>query len=91
METNEKQNPVDEEICLQDSTKIDKVKKRNRRYMAWISLFTIILIIVLFFFAPISDNRLKIIVDSVSMICWVLGGVIGTYMGFSTYERFKMK
>ena len=91
METNEKQNPVDKEICLQDSTKIDNVKKRNRRYMAWISLFTIILIIVLFFFAPISDNRLKIIVDSVSMICWVLGGVIGTYMGFSTYERYKMK
>jgi uncharacterized integral membrane protein len=91
METNEIKNSVDEEICLQNSTKIDPIKKTNRRHMAWISLFTIIVVIILFFFAPINNERLKIIVDPISTMIWVLGGIVGTYMGLSTFEKYKMK
>lgn len=63
---------------------------KNRRRMAWISVFALIAIILLFFFAPIPESRLAIIVEPISMMAFVFGGVIGAYMGFTTMEKMKM-
>lgn len=72
--------------------KIEWQKKRwvNRRRMAWSSVFALIAIILLFFFAPVPESRLAIIVEPISMMAFVFGGVIGAYMGFTTIEKMKM-
>jgi uncharacterized membrane protein YhaH (DUF805 family) len=63
---------------------------KNRRRMAWCSVLALIAIILLFFFAPIPESRLAIIVEPISMMAFVFGGVIGAYMGFTTIEKMKM-
>lgn len=63
---------------------------KNRRRMAWTSVWCLAAVIFLFFFAPISDTRLKIIVEPIAMICFVFGGIVGAYMGFTTFEKYKM-
>lgn len=63
---------------------------KNRRRMAWFSLYALIAIIFLFFFAPVTDERLKIIADPIAMMAFVFGGVIAAYMGFTTFEKTKM-
>ena len=63
---------------------------KNRRRMAWFSIYTLIAVILLFFFAPISDARLKIIAEPIAMMGFVFGGVVAAYMGFTTFEKTKM-
>lgn len=63
---------------------------KNRRRMAWVSVWSLVSIILLFFFAPIDPERLKVIADPISMMAWVFGGIIGAYMGFTTMEKWKM-
>lgn len=63
---------------------------KNRRRMAWGSFFSLLLIVLFYFFAPIPDSRLTIIAEPLAMISWVFGGVIGAYMGFTTFEKTKM-
>jgi len=81
-----------QESPLTYEQKIEWQTKRwkNRRRMAWCSIFALIMTVLLMFFAPVSDSRLQIIADPVAMICFVFGGVIGAYMGFTTIEKWKM-
>ena len=58
--------------------------------MAWASVWCLAAVVFLFFFAPITDARLKIIVEPIAMICFVFGGIVGAYMGFTTFEKYKM-
>jgi len=82
---------------IQTSPLSDKEKKeaqtnrwKNRRRMAWISIFCLISTILLLFFAPIPDSRLTIIADPISMMAFVFGGIVGAYMGFTSMEKNKM-
>ena len=77
---------------LTEEEKIEWQKRRwkNRRRMAWSSVFALLAIILLFFFAPIPESRLAIIVEPISMMAFVFGGVIGAYMGFTTIEKMKL-
>ena len=63
---------------------------KNRRRMAWFSIYTLIAVILLFFFAPISEARLNIIAEPIAMMGFVFGGVVAAYMGFTTFEKTKM-
>lgn len=88
-------NEINDDIEKSNLTyeqKIEWQKKRwlNRRRMAWFSVYSLIAIILLFFFAPISDSRLAIIAEPISMMAFVFGGVIGAYMGFTSYEKGKL-
>lgn len=76
---------------LSDEEKMDAQRKRwkNRRRMAWISVFCLIGTILLLFFAPIPDSRLAIIADPISMMAFVFGGIVSAYMGFSAMEKNK--
>jgi hypothetical protein len=80
------------ESCLTDEEKIkwQTLRWKNRRRMAWFSVYSLIAIILLLFFAPIDVERLKVIADPVAMISFVFGGIIGAYMGFTTIEKYKM-
>lgn len=63
---------------------------KNRRRMAWASIFNLTLIVLLYFFAPIPDSRLQIIADPLAMICFGFVGVIGAYMGFTAIEKMRL-
>jgi uncharacterized membrane protein YjjP (DUF1212 family) len=58
--------------------------------MAWGSFFTLFIIVIFLFFAPISDSRLTIIAEPIAMISFGFVGVIGAYMGFTSMEKWKM-
>ena len=80
------------ESPLTDQEKVELQKRRwkNRRRMAWISVYSLIATILLLFFAPVDVERLKIIADPIAMISFVFGGIIGAYMGFTAMEKYKM-
>lgn len=92
METGVKMNGDISESPLTYDQKIEWHYKRwkNRRRMAWSSICALIMTVIFMFFAPVSDSRLQIIADPVAMICFVFGGVVGAYMGFTTIEKYKM-
>lgn len=78
-------------LSLEQKIKIQKLRWKNRRLMAWLSVISLIAIIILFFFAPIDNERLKIIATPICTMSFVFGGVIASYMGFSTYESGKLQ
>jgi len=80
------------ELTLIDEKNIawQTIRWKNRRRMAWCSVWALLSIILLFFFAPISDTRLSIIVEPISLMAFVFGGVIASYMGFTAMEKWKM-
>jgi len=73
-----------------EKVKWQTLRWKNRRRMAWFSVFALIGIILLFFFAPIPETRLNIIAEPISMMAFVFGGIVGAYMGFTTIEKTKM-
>ena len=77
-------------LTNEEKAKVQQNRWKNRRRMAWISMFCLVLLILLFFFAPIDNGRLAIIADPISMMGWVFGAVISAYMGFTTIEKYKM-
>jgi len=64
---------------------LEKRKWKNRRKMAWISLFCMIFLTLILLFAPIPDNRLKIITEPIIWSYFAFTSVIGAYMGFTAY------
>lgn len=77
-------------LTMKEKMKWQTLRWKNRRKMAWISLIFLIVIVLLLFFAPIDTERLKVIADPLAMICFVFGGIIGAYMGFTAMEKYKM-
>jgi hypothetical protein len=77
-------------LTMKEKMAWQTLRWKNRRRMAWISLFVLVTIVLLLFFAPIDSERLKVIADPLAMISFVFGGVIGAYMGFTTMEKYKM-
>ena len=62
-----------------------KTRWHNRRRMAYISLFAIIVVIFLvLFIVPIE--RLEVLEDVIPWFFMVLGSIIGAYVGFSTLD-----
>jgi len=59
-------------------------KAVNRRRMAWVSLIAMIVsALALMFFVP--ESRLEKIKDMLDLYWIALGGVVGTYVGISTW------
>jgi NADH:ubiquinone oxidoreductase subunit E len=64
--------------------KIYEKKAVNRRRMAWVSLIAMVFTaIALLFFVP--ETRLEKIKDMLDLYWIALGGVVGTYVGISTW------
>lgn len=63
-------------------------KAQNRRKMAWVSLIAMIATAVaLLFFVP--DSRLEKIKDMLDLYWISLGGIVGAYVGISTWMTKK--
>lgn len=77
-------------LTYEQKIKWQEKKWKNRRRMAWVSMANLTAIIILYFFAPISETRLQIIADPLAMITFGLVGVVASYMGFTSYEKGKL-
>lgn len=78
------------DLTYDQKIEMQKSRWKNRRRMSWASMYSIMAIILLYFFAPISDSRLQIIADPLAMISFGLVGVIAAYMGFTSMEKWKL-
>ena len=67
-----------------------KVRWTNRRRMAWASLLSIIFFSFLIFFTNlIPESRLAILQEPITWFYFCLSGVIGSYMGLTTWASIK--
>jgi hypothetical protein len=69
---------------------LNKEKWKNRRRMAWVSLFSMIVVtFVILFTDTISVEKLKIISEMLVWFYFSMASVIGAYMGFTTWAAKK--
>ena len=71
-----------------NNMELEQKKWKNRRQMAWTSLWSmnIFTILILFF---VSESRLIILVDVITWFYFAMTSVIGAYMGFTTLSAIK--
>ena len=63
-----------------------KVRWKNRRRMAWMSLISMILVTYLILFTNLCPpERLKILSEVITWYYFASASVIGAYMGFTTW------
>jgi NADH:ubiquinone oxidoreductase subunit E len=73
----------DGKVSLKEEIQYER-KAVNRRRMAWLSLIAMISsAFALMFFVP--ESRLEKIKDMLDLYWIALGGVVGTYVGISTW------
>jgi len=63
-----------------------KMRWKNRRRMAYISLLAILTVIGLaLFIVPIE--RLKVLEEIITWFFFIMGSIIGSYVGFATLDE----
>jgi hypothetical protein len=63
---------------------------KNRRRMSWVSLISILVVTYLaLFHVPIE--RLKILEQVITWFYFVMGSIIGAYVGFATLDDIKTR
>lgn len=81
---------MSDNIESKDNSLTEETRFLNRKRMAWTSLYSLMAIILLFFFAPIPETRLTIIAEPLAMISFGLVGVVAAFMGFTSMEKWKL-
>jgi hypothetical protein len=82
----------EEDIEDKTDTKIDESSVeisdtwRNRRRMAYFSLFSIMLVTYWALFV-VPESRLKILGEVITWFYFVMASVVGGYVGFSAFEK----
>lgn len=64
--------------------------RKNRRKMAWVALISIMVVTYLAFF-HVSIERLKVLGEVITWFYFVMGSIVGAYLGFSTAFDMKNK
>ena len=63
-----------------------KMRWKNRRRMAWLSLISMIVVTVLILFTEfVSIERLKVLSEVITWFYFCCASIIGAYMGFTTW------
>jgi len=62
------------------------VRWKNRRRMAWISLFYIIIKTLLLLFV-VDPERIKVLEQPLTWSYFCAAGIVGAYMGAATFEH----
>ena len=68
---------------------LERIKWRNRRKMAWVALISMILLMLVLLFGPISIERITTLKDPIIWFFFSMTSVIGAYMGFTTWASRK--
>lgn len=77
-------------LTYEQKVKWQEIRWKNRRRMAWVAMANLTAIVCLYFFAPITETKLSIISEPLATICFCFVGVIGSYLGFTTFEKIKL-
>ena len=73
-----------------NSVKMEKARWKNRRWMAWASLTSMILItLALLFTNWCPESRLTIVAEVITWYYLGCVSVIGAYMGVTTFAHIK--
>ncbi len=65
---------------------INEKKAESQKKMAWISLISMIVFILILFTPLISIERLQALSELFGLYFIAVSGILGAYMGFSTWE-----
>ncbi len=79
-------------ISQMEEIENDKLRWKNRRRMAWTSLISMISITFIMILAPefiISIPKMQVISEFVTWFYFACTGIIGAYMGVTTYAHLK--
>jgi len=69
-----------------------KVRWKNRRRMAWISLISMILVTYAILFTNLCpESKLAIVGEVITWYYFASASVIGAYMGLTTWAHIKEK
>lgn len=63
---------------------------KNRRRMAWLAIFSILLVTYLaFYHLPIE--KLKLLDNVITWFYTIMGGIVASYMGLVTFDDIKTR
>jgi hypothetical protein len=75
-----------------NDAELNKMRWKNRRRMAWVSLCSMVFVTAAILFTDIVEiERLKVLTEVITWFYFSCASVIGAYMGFTTYARVKGK
>lgn len=75
-----------------EEVEVEKLRWKNRRRMAWLSLISMIIITLVLILVPesiITVTKLSVIGEFITWFYFACTGVIGAYMGVTTYAHMK--
>jgi hypothetical protein len=64
--------------------------KRNRKQMAWISLISCHIVVILMMFF-VEESRLNLLGDVMTWFFLIMGSIVGAYIGFTTIAKDKFQ
>ena len=83
---------TEEKLDIDHDDKISKVevniaedKFKNRRRMAWLALYSMVVFTAILLSPLITDDRIKALDNVFGMFYIAMASVIGAYMGFTTW------
>ena len=82
----------DEEIARNKELlelELKEEKSEEHRKIAWVAMLCIIILLIILLTPIVSESRVKAIEEIIKLTFVVLGGLIGTYMGVSTWMSRK--
>ena len=67
-----------------------RIRWKNRRRMAWVSLISmIVLTFFIFFTDAISIEKIKVLGEVITWYYFASASIVGAYMGFTTWASRK--
>ena len=82
----------DEEIARNKELlelELKEEKSEEHRKIAWVAMLCIIILLIILLTPIVSESRVKALEEIITLTFVVLGGLIGTYMGVSTWMSRK--
>lgn len=91
METEEKSaNKDDHHRHSAISNRLSNDRWRNRRRMAWVALWAI-MIVTYFALFSVPVERLNVLKEVITWFYFVMGSVVGAYVGFATLDDIQTR
>ena len=72
-----------------DDIQLQRIRWKNRRRMAWISLLSMIVVTAILLTSLIPESRVSVLSDVITWFYFSMASVIGFYMGATTWAAVK--
>ena len=75
---------------IEKETKLEHIRWKNRRRMAWSSLIYMMVKTILILFV-VDAEKMKVLTEPITWSYFCSAGIVGAYMGAATFEHIKRK